>query len=183
MHSLRPHGFPRAKSMAYNLPRKNKRKRDEANAVVQGDGRKLQDEQVSGSEENGGDAVAVEASSTVDSGGGKKGESEATDEVADLLTPAQRRFRDKQLKREVRFYLPNTRMWRLYILLHQIPRQEVEIKNKGGPRATTKTGFVRADQLRISPADILFGVPRLFVQEFAWFFTQALLLIFEGLQY
>jgi len=84
--------------------KKGKRKREEAEAAARAQEATLEDKLSSQAETHSGDAEG----SGSDGAGGKSGtegdEEEASKELDDMLTPAQRRFREKQLEREVRVH-------------------------------------------------------------------------------
>ena len=83
--------------------KKGKRKREEAEAAAKAQEAALEDKL---SSEAAADGAHAEGSGS-DGASGKSGAEgdgeEASKELDDLLTPAQRRFREKQLEREVRF--------------------------------------------------------------------------------
>lgn len=84
--------------------KKGKRKREEAEAAARAQESSLEDKLSSQTEADSGDAEG----SGSDGAGGKSGTDgsgeEASKDLEDMLTPAQRRFREKQLEREVRFH-------------------------------------------------------------------------------
>lgn len=92
--------------------KKGKRKREEAEAVARAREAAIEDERSSGSAADGADAGG-----SVSDEGGKKdgagnGNEQAGEEVDDMLTPAQRRFRNKQLEREVRYSTCRIASWK-----------------------------------------------------------------------
>lgn len=79
--------------------RKNKRKRDETEATLRAKESVSQDDGRSGSSEDRIESAEADASERGTQRG--KGGEENEGGVEDMLTPAQRRFRDQQLAREV----------------------------------------------------------------------------------
>ncbi|CAM9387255.1 unnamed protein product, partial [Ectocarpus sp. 13 AM-2016] len=80
--------------------KKGKRKREEAEAAARAREAAIEDERNSGSAADGADAGGSGSDDGAKEDGPGEGNEQAGEEVDDMLTPAQRRFRKKQLERE-----------------------------------------------------------------------------------
>lgn len=84
--------------------KKGKRKREEAEAAARTQEAAIEEALSSGAAADGADA-GISGSDGEKKDGVEGSDKEAGEEVDDMLTPAQRRFREKQLEREVRVSL------------------------------------------------------------------------------
>lgn len=82
--------------------KKGKRKREEAEAAARAQAALVEEEPNLGVPVGDSEATTSGSDNAGNKGGGADTEERATEDVDDMLTPAQRRFRDKQLQREVR---------------------------------------------------------------------------------
>ncbi|CAB1118753.1 unnamed protein product [Ectocarpus sp. CCAP 1310/34] len=80
--------------------KKGKRKREETEAADRAREAAIEDERSSGSAADGADAGGSGSDDGAKKDGAGEGNEQAGEDVDDMLTPAQRRFRKKQLERE-----------------------------------------------------------------------------------
>lgn len=89
--------------------KKGKRKREEAEAAAKAQEAAIEETLSSGGKADGSDAGMSGSDGEKKKDGVEGSDKEAGEEVDDMLTPAQRRFREKQLEREVRVSLTRRR--------------------------------------------------------------------------
>lgn len=89
--------------------KKGKRKREEAEAAARAQEAAIDETLSSGAAEDGADAGMSGSDGERKKDEVESSDKEAGEEVDDMLTPAQRRFREKQLEREVRVSLAQLR--------------------------------------------------------------------------